>query len=247
MFRLKEITVLLLLVAGALWPSHGYGQVGNWVRPVTPDDVVHAAQWVAFSAEQGMPWAEYMLGTLYETGRGVPQDAALAAKWYARAAASQEASAAYRLGLLYHRGEGVAQSDAEALRWFREAADQEHAEAQAAMGDLYASGRGVPEDLEKAVTWWRKGADGGVPDARFKLGMAAALGHGMAPDKQHAGEWMYGAALHFLELARPADANRCLEAMRSMVPDHPRTAELAARLVPAQDGATVDVPGQQAP
>lgn len=230
MFLLQRLILIALLVFGAGMPPVAMGQAGNWVRPVTPEDVVHAVQWVKYSAEQGMPWAEYMLGTLYETGRGVPQDFSDAAKWYARAASEAEAPAAYRLGLLHYQGMGVLKDDRKALELFLLAAEQGLPEGQAAVGDMHALGRGVPMNVEQAVHWWQKGADGGVPDARFNLGMAAALGRGMDPNPGKAGEWLFAAALHFLELGRPADALRCLEGMRETVPEHPRTAELSARL-----------------
>ena len=44
---------------------------------------------------------QFHIGTLYETGKGVPQDYAQAVLWYRKAAEQNLAIAQYRLGVLY--------------------------------------------------------------------------------------------------------------------------------------------------
>lgn len=97
-------------------------------------------------AEAGDASAQYNLGVMYETGRGVPQDDQEAVKWYRKAAEQGDASAQHNLGLMYDNGQGVPQDYREALKWYRKAAEQGNAGAQNNLGVMYANGRGVPQD-----------------------------------------------------------------------------------------------------
>ncbi|MEO2168121.1 MAG: tetratricopeptide repeat protein, partial [bacterium] len=83
------------------------------------------------AADQGFALAQYNLGHMYHTGRGVPQDDAEAVKWYRVAAEQGFAPARYIHGLMYANGRGVPQDHAEALRWFRAAAEQVRGEVAA--------------------------------------------------------------------------------------------------------------------
>jgi TPR repeat protein len=85
-------------------------------------------------AEAGDARAQFYLGFMYETGRGVPQDYVTAAYWYRRAANQGDTAAQCRLGLLYDKGQGVAQSYIEAHKWLDLAA----AHAPPATRDYYA-------------------------------------------------------------------------------------------------------------
>jgi TPR repeat protein len=73
-------------------------------------------------AETGDPRAQFYLGFMYETGRGVPQDYVTAVYWYRRAANQGETTAQCRLGLLYDKGQGIAQNYVEAHKWLNLAA-----------------------------------------------------------------------------------------------------------------------------
>jgi uncharacterized protein len=63
-------------------------------------------------ADQGVAQAQFLLGTMYENGKGVAQDYREAMKWY-RLAAHYEGYAAplYALGLMYTNGRGVTQDN----------------------------------------------------------------------------------------------------------------------------------------
>src|SRR5262249_14384718 len=88
--------------------------------------------------------AQYNLGNLYGSGRGVPQDFRQAMAWYRKAAAQDYALAGASLGYAYDVGRGVAQDPAQAANWYRKAADDGTADAQYSIGRLYQQGRGVP-------------------------------------------------------------------------------------------------------
>ena len=97
-------------------------------------------------AEQGDANAQYALGFMYGTGRGVPEDDTEAVRLYRLAAEQGNVRAQFNLGYLYATGEGGPEDAAEAVRWYRLAAEQGHANAQSNLGGAYALGRGVPED-----------------------------------------------------------------------------------------------------
>jgi TPR repeat protein len=79
-----------------------------------PQDYTEALKWFHLAANQGNANAQYMLGYLYEYGRGVPQSNTFAE---------------------------VAEDVTEAIKWYRLAAKQGYQDAQAALRRL---GEAVP-------------------------------------------------------------------------------------------------------
>ena len=65
-------------------------------RGVT-QDYATAAGWLRKAAEQGLPFAQTLLGFIYANGQGVAQDYAAAVSWYRKAADQGEPNA---LGVL---------------------------------------------------------------------------------------------------------------------------------------------------
>jgi TPR repeat protein len=104
-------------------------------------------------ADAGNVRAQFMMGTVYEQGLGVPQDLAAAARWYRRAADGGNASAQYNLGIFYQFGKGVAKDPAEAARLLRMASEQGHGRAQNNLSTFYFTGVGVPRDVVEAWKW----------------------------------------------------------------------------------------------
>jgi len=68
-------------------------------------------------AEHGNPVAQFYVGFMFETGRGVPQNYTEAAMWYRRAAEQGHGGAQYSIGLLYDKGFGVPRDIVEANKW----------------------------------------------------------------------------------------------------------------------------------
>jgi uncharacterized protein len=73
-------------------------------------------------AAQGNAVAQFNLGVLHDTGRGVWQDYKLAAQWYRKAAMQGHAAAQFNLGGLYYEGQGVPKDLVRASVWFTLAA-----------------------------------------------------------------------------------------------------------------------------
>jgi hypothetical protein len=101
-------------------------------------------------AQQGDAAAQFSLGQMYESGKGLAQNYAEAAKWYARAAEQRLPEAQQNLGIAYALGRGVAQDYVEAYRWLNLAGAGYTAEKERALvvgeRDLVAS-RMTPSQL----------------------------------------------------------------------------------------------------
>ena len=104
-------------------------------------------------ADEGNVRAQFMMGTIYEQGLGVPKDLATAARWYRQAAEGGNPSAQYNLGVFYQFGKGVPKDAAEAARWYLKAANQGHGRAQNNLSTFYFTGVGVPRDPVEAWKW----------------------------------------------------------------------------------------------
>ncbi len=75
-------------------------------------------------AEQGDAGVQFILGSMYENGEGVPQDDAQAIRWYRRAAAQGLAEPQSILGRRYENGKGVPKDYVQAHMWLSRAAAQ---------------------------------------------------------------------------------------------------------------------------
>ena len=80
-----------------------------------------AVEWFLKAAEQGTATAQFNLGLMYETGRGVRQDYAQAAGWFRKAAEQGDAYAQHNLALMYAFGRGVPQNYTIAKEWLGKA------------------------------------------------------------------------------------------------------------------------------
>ena len=88
-------------------------------QPRLPQDYAAGREWFPpLAVLSGHGDAEYILGTMYANGQGVPQDYAEAVKWFRLAAERGDADAQYALGLMYQSGHGVSQDYTLSHMWF---------------------------------------------------------------------------------------------------------------------------------
>ena len=95
----------------------------------TNDDHQAAVRLFCGAARQGYAKAQFRLGALYESGRGIPQHYSQAAKWYGLAAGQGHERARLRLGVMYAQGRGVCKDTTVAHAWLNLAAAQGNYEA----------------------------------------------------------------------------------------------------------------------
>jgi TPR repeat protein len=151
-----------------------------------PPSVGAVASWYRMAAEQGLPEAQYILGTYCRQSENIQEARVEAPKWFRRAAEQGHALAQYEMGM--------ESADEEAMKWLRSAAEQGHALAQYEMG--------IWSDDEEAMKWYRRAADQGLVDAQCELGICYYDGFGVRPDIAEAVKWLRPAAEQGLALAQ---------------------------------------------
>lgn len=126
------------------------------------------------AAEAGLHLAQYNLGVMYYTGRGVEQSYETAYHWLSQSAEQGHLNSMFNLATMYYNGQGVnsplmsiwplslisrRQNLQQAATWYREAAEYEHPGAQYNLATMYEVGTGVEQDLVRAYLWARLAQD----------------------------------------------------------------------------------------
>ena len=109
------------------------GPIEDSVKAYRRGDYMTVYQLVKPQAEKGDADAQFILGYLYDEGKGVPQDYTEAAKWYGRAANQGNKAARHNLGLINDQGQ-VSKDRAEMGKWHRGAAETGNAAARSNLG-----------------------------------------------------------------------------------------------------------------
>jgi uncharacterized protein len=137
----------LVAVLFSAWtlPS-GATPIEDGERAAASGDYGKAGEVWRISAEQGDADAQFLLGNLYDEGRGVPQDYSEAIRWYRLSADQGHAPAQNNLAEIYRKGSGVPKDVGEAVKWFTQAAEHGYAPAQANLGAMYGLGLGYGPD-----------------------------------------------------------------------------------------------------
>lgn len=143
-------------------------------RATTPEARAEAAAMIGRAAALGDADAQFALGRLFETGRGLAEDRAAAERWYEEAAAQGHGLAMFNLGVLA-AAPGTKDAYARAARWFEQAALRGITDAQFNLGVIYEQGLGVGADPLEAYAWYSVAADKGdgeAAQARDRLAQA---------------------------------------------------------------------------
>lgn len=141
-------------------------------------------------ADEGLPFAQYELGTMYEDGKGVERNLDDAFWWYSLAAEQDYPLAQYKLGTLYHQGKGIEKNYTTAAQWYRKAAEKGVPEAEYNLGVLHYRGQGVPKNHEEAFGWFHKAAEHGLAKAQYQLAVMYANGQGVPADFDKSIGWL---------------------------------------------------------
>jgi uncharacterized protein len=84
-----------------------------------PQDYSEAMRWLKRAHDQGAFTATYLLGTMYEEGKGVPVDVPAAIVLYEQAVERGAYLPCVNLARIYAQGKGVPQSRSLAENWYR--------------------------------------------------------------------------------------------------------------------------------
>ena len=143
------------------------------------------------ASNKGCAEAEYNLGNMYYTGKGVNWSISKAIEWYSAAANHGHVEAQYTLGNIYELMEG---KEKEAFKWYSAAADQGYAKAQNSLGVMFDKGEVVHKDLKMAITYYEKAAKQNNAQAQYNLGLMYLMGTGVKKDLGQARMWFEEAA-----------------------------------------------------
>lgn len=185
----------------AAWQARDYAQAFVLLAPL---------------AEQGVPAAEYVLGEMYRTGKGLVTDPAEAERLLTHAAEAGEVKAQLALAQLFE-AEGERQDLGKALQWLRRAAGSGGAEGRFALG-LFLIRAEPFRDFGEAARWMRAAAEAGHREAQYFLARLLLDGRGVSANEDEARAWFTEAARQghvrarrFLHvLARPDGPDRAL-------------------------------------
>lgn len=159
------------------------------------------------AAEYGHVESQYILATMYRTGRGLPRDMNLAIQWYSRSADGGYPMALFTLGNMHLKGDGVPRDVSTAMALFERAAAQGHPQAQYNLG-VYYYGQGGEAGYRRAEDWFLRAASQGEPSSQYALGRLYSAPHaGVRLDRVRAYAWYSLAATNGNPDARGAAAD----------------------------------------
>jgi len=100
-------------------------------------------------AKEGCPFAQCILGVMYQNGRGVPKNVHSAIGWYMKSAKQGYSTAEEHLGEIYQYGEqGIHKDNKQAADWYRRAAHHGNQKAQMALFKMFMTSHTNSEQLE---------------------------------------------------------------------------------------------------
>ena len=120
-------------------------------------------------ADDGVHFAQNILGLILEEGRGVKQDIEKSFRWYLCAAKSGLVKAQFNLGLCYKYGKGTPVDYDKALEYFSLAIEEFHNRSFYELADMYENALGIEIDKQKTYSYYKKAALNGYKPAYKKL------------------------------------------------------------------------------
>ena len=149
-----------------------------------------AADWLGRAAKGGDARAQFELGRLKATVKGVDQEWEESLQLFRSAANAGNADAKFELFQIYRRGLlGVERSEASATEWVNDAASAGHPRAMWHLAKALERGVHRPKDLAQAVSWFREGSERGDLRCMVSLGWRLWWGAGCIRDKTEARQW----------------------------------------------------------
>lgn len=139
----RDLLAFFALAVSLIFPASGLAQssASSLVSNSSRVDLESLTD----KASSGNPEAQYELGLMYDSGRGVEKSEYEAMHWYRLAANSGNTNAQNNLAYLYETGPVGLKDMNEAVKWYMRAAVYGCAMAQFNMGRLYLYGRGVQQ------------------------------------------------------------------------------------------------------
>ena len=169
----RTILIFFLISTGLLLASDNViAKVSDYKKAVNAynrGDYEASYKLIRPLAQNGFAKAQYSLGVMYESGKGVNESLKKAKNWFQLAAEQGISKAQYKLGLLYRNGKGVEKDYSKAIKWWKLAAKKGNTKAQTYLGIMFENGQGVPQDYNKAIKLYRQAVSAGNTKVQKKL------------------------------------------------------------------------------
>jgi uncharacterized protein len=141
------------IFAGSAGAGTAIADYNRGVASIIEGNNKQAVEWFRKAAEQGLPDAQFSLGTMYKKRRGVAKNTKQTVMWYKKAAEQGHAEAQFNLGYMYYKGYGTTKDLVQAHKWSDLSATNGHVRG-AAMKNLLAgkmTSKQIAEAQELAV------------------------------------------------------------------------------------------------
>lgn len=155
-------------------------------RALDKGDALRAVPLLETAADRGEPEALFLLGGLFQAGKGVAPSLAKAAALYKLAGDSGHGPALLALAR-------IAPDPVVQLDLLLKAATVGLDDAMLEAAEMLAAGRGATADPPRAFELMRRAADAGNPAAMTRLGVWLIDGQGALADPEEALAWLYAA------------------------------------------------------
>lgn len=170
-------------------------------------DYQQALEMLFQTAKEDEPVAQFLLGQMYENGKGVKVNLQKAYKYYKLSAENGEKAAMLQLGDFYKKGKGVELNFKNASKYFKKSSDKDSPRGNYALGYMHFKGLGVEQDYEKAYYLFVLGAKKHFPPAMFMLGICYEQGFYVEEDLQKAKDcYKYAASQNYKQAKVRLDA-----------------------------------------
>jgi TPR repeat protein len=150
-----------------------------------PKNTQKGIPWLRKAAEQGSLESQFVLGTVYEFGRGgEPVNHKESFKWALLAAQRGHMVAQHNVATDYFEGTGVSKDLEQARSWYTRAAEQGFAHSEWMLGRIYVDGIGVAPNREEGLKWLSKSLAQGHSPTMMTLAAMFSDPNGVPQDPQ---------------------------------------------------------------
>ena len=132
---------------------------GSQDKDNAEEDYEASRSWAEQSVKAGNGFGYWVLGLLYEHGRGVEKNLEKAAELYEHGADLGNREAQNNLGTFLMQGMGLPQDKRRAFSLFQSAAEQGYGVAMRNLGNCYQYAYGTDGNMKKAMEWYERALD----------------------------------------------------------------------------------------
>ena len=167
---IKPLAILLLSSVLVAVPAQAGEAARSAAELIAKGKFADAVRALEPLAKTGDAEAQYHLGLLHYSGKGVPESERKAVELLTASAQQGNVDAMYQLGNAFTFGHEtprlVPDADTEAATWYYKAAKLGHADAQYSLGLLFMAGKGLQKNEKEATYWMQQAAKNGHKDAK---------------------------------------------------------------------------------